>query len=75
MAESKGTFAELSRQSSNSLFACSIVAATVGIFVWLFFSEKIENQRNCISYQHIDGAVSDKCFLQFGKVLITVVAC
>ena len=30
---------------------------------------------DCISYQHIDGAVCDKSLLKFVKVLIAVIAC
>ena len=32
-----------------------------------------ENRCTCISYQHIDGAVGNKCLLQFVKVLIAVI--
>ena len=35
----------------------------------------IENRCDCISYQHIDGAVCDKSLLKFVKVLIAVIAC
>jgi len=30
---------------------------------------------DCISYQHIDGAVCDKSLLKFVRVLIAVIAC
>jgi hypothetical protein len=72
LLEDRDLAARMGRQAQKTV----IERFSMSRFKEGFFTPGIsENRCDCISYKHVDGAVSNKHLLQFGKVLIAVIAC